>query len=358
MFDITWLYYGLENFKSVVIRNFFIKAFECTFVFIFIRSPSDLVKYTVISVVSIILGQVIMIPHALTAIKPIHVDFSDCIIHIKPLFVLSISVIAISLYTVFDKTLLGFLSSKNNVAFYEYSNRIINIPRTLIGVIGTIMYPRACKMAANHDIEGQEKYMKYSFLFTILAGFGAIFGLIAIAQPFAVIYYGKSFEICGDVIISLSPLILIVGLGDIIRTQYMIPNRMDKKYTICIILNAVVNIIFTIILIPIIGIFGAVAGTVSAELFGLIFQSYLCKEILDLKYIVKTSLFFILLGSVMLFVLNILNKIFSVSFFNVALLIIIGIIIYSAGCLLYLYLFEKFLFNTIKMKVLKLFGFK
>jgi len=49
LFDITWLFYGLENFKSVVIKNTLIKIFECALVFIFVKSPNDLGIYTFIS---------------------------------------------------------------------------------------------------------------------------------------------------------------------------------------------------------------------------------------------------------------------------------------------------------------------
>ena len=38
IFDITWLFYGLENFKSVVIKNALIKIFECICVFIFVET--------------------------------------------------------------------------------------------------------------------------------------------------------------------------------------------------------------------------------------------------------------------------------------------------------------------------------
>ena len=33
LFDITWLFYGIENFKSVIIKNFVIKIIQCICIF-------------------------------------------------------------------------------------------------------------------------------------------------------------------------------------------------------------------------------------------------------------------------------------------------------------------------------------
>ena len=159
LFDITWLFYGLENFKSVVIKNAVVKIVECILIFVFVHSPSDLWKYTVISTMGLLLGQVVMLPQAIHLVPWMRFARKDMKRHIKPLLVFSISVIAVSLYTVFDKTLLGLLTNKENVAFYEYSNKIITIPKTIIGVVGTVMFPRACRLAARGDSAGQRKYI-------------------------------------------------------------------------------------------------------------------------------------------------------------------------------------------------------
>ena len=37
LFDITWLFYGLENFKSVVVKNTAVKVIECVLIFCFVK---------------------------------------------------------------------------------------------------------------------------------------------------------------------------------------------------------------------------------------------------------------------------------------------------------------------------------
>ncbi|MCD7778218.1 MAG: oligosaccharide flippase family protein, partial [Clostridiales bacterium] len=43
--DITWLFYGLEKFKLIAIRNAVIKAIETVCIFCFVKNSSDIVIY-------------------------------------------------------------------------------------------------------------------------------------------------------------------------------------------------------------------------------------------------------------------------------------------------------------------------
>ena len=104
LFDITWFFYGIENFKSVVIKNFILKILETSLIFILVRTVNDLYIYTFIMVGSTILGYLILFPQVIIYVKPIKFGWVDVKEHIKPLLLLSIAVIASSLYTFFDKT--------------------------------------------------------------------------------------------------------------------------------------------------------------------------------------------------------------------------------------------------------------
>lgn len=351
LFDITWLFYGLENFQSVVIRNTIIKVAECVLIFTLVKSSDDLWIYATIVSCGLALGQLVMIPQAIKIVKPIRFSREDVKKHIKPLFVLSIAVAAVSLYTVFDKTLLGLMTIKENVAYYEYASKIINIPKMVIGVIGTVTFPAACKMVERWDYVGHRKFVKTSMTLTCLIGFAAVFGLIAVADPLALLYYGKSFAKCGGIIKSLSPAIIIIGLGNNLRMQYLIPKKMDKSYTICICLNAVVNLILSISLIPLLGIYGAVIGTVAAETFGLLYQMWLCKEVISLKELVREIIPFSIIGLVMFVVVRVILSFWKQSWVSLIGVIVIGGALYILLACLYLRFFDRELYDKLFDKV-------
>lgn len=354
LFDITWLFYGLENFKSVVIKNAIVKIVECICIFLFVKEPNDLMIYAFINAVSILLGQIIMIPQAIKMVKPVKFGLEDAKKHIKPLLVFSISVIASFMYTVFDKTLLGLMSTKDNVAFYEYSNKIVNVPKTIIGVTGTVMFPRACRLAAQGTVEGQRRYINYSYIITSFIGMASMFGLIGISTPFAIVYFGKSFQTCGKIMALMSPLVYVVGAGDIIRTQYMIPNHMDKEFNICIILNAVINLVLSILFIPIIGVYGAVLGSVSAEVFGFVVQIIICRKFINVRDIIKELLPFSVIGALMLVSIQAIS--FGIDMaLPVKLLIEVGVggIVYCTLSIVYLCIFKKDIKRRIFSKLIK-----
>ena len=60
-------------------------------------------------------------------------------------------------------------------------------------------------------------------------------------------------------------------------------------------------------LIPIIGIYGAIIGTVCAELFGLIYQMYYSKELYPAKSVFKNLIPFLISGFIMLLTLKLID---------------------------------------------------
>lgn len=341
IFDITWFFQGIEDFKSVVVRNSLIKLFEGIAIFTLVKTADDLWLYSVIASGAWLLGQLAMIPQALRIVKPIGFSKDEVLQHIKPLLVLSIAVIAVSLYTVFDKTLLGIMTTKENVAYYEYSNKIINIPKMIIAVIGTVLFPRACKLAYEGVIVGLKKYMNYSIIATAMIGFASFWGLMATANAIAILYYGKDFAVCGSVIMALSPNILIIELGGILRAQYLIPKQMDKEYTICICLNAAINLVLSIALIPACGIYGAIIGTTAAELFGLIYQMRLSKEVILWKDLCKECFPFCIIGFAMFLILRVLTYFMDMSIINLVIQVVVGTFAFSVMTFAYLMLFRR-----------------
>ncbi len=345
LFDITWLFYGLQNFSSVVKKNTIVKVIECMAIFALVKSPDDLWKYTAINAVGMFLGQAIMIPQAIRIVRPIRLKATDMREHIKPLLIFSVSVIASTMYTTFDKTLLGLMSTKENVAFYEYANKIVSIPQALIGVFGTVMFPRACKFATEGNKKEQIRFVKYSFVGAAFIGMGTLFGLLTLGDQLIVLYLGEAFQTSGHVAKALSPLAYIVGTGSILRSQCMIPNHMDKEFNLCIVYNAVINLLLSCALIPVLGIYGAVIGTLSAEIFGLTYQLIKCRSIFPLKTIVTCSIPFAFAGMFMFVVLKAMTMRMENTLRNFLIEFFVGILVYMIAIICYYRILRKETFN-------------
>lgn len=348
LFDITWFFHGLENFRSVVIRNAIVKVLECVLIFLFVKTAGDLWVYALITCGSILFGYLLLIPMALRVAKPIKFGKEDLRIHIKPMLVFSVSVIAVTLYTVFDKTLLGLMATKEDVAYYEYANKIIALPRTFVAIISTVVFPRACAMAEAGDIEGQKKYLNISLLTVGFMGFASLFGFLGVARSFSVIYYGESFAKSGEAMMAMCSLPLIIGLGEVVRSQYLIPNGMDKEYVLSIIVCAVINVALSTLLIPFLGIYGAIIGTCSAELIGCVLQIFFCRRFVSTKNILIKLLPFAVMGLIMFGGIELLKCFLDESILALLVEIFSGAALYCLMALLYVFLFEKSVWSSIK----------
>lgn len=329
IFDLTWLFYGLEKFKIVTLRNAVVRLLNTACIFLFVKVPDDLWIYTTIMTSTVMIGNLIMIPQVVKTIKPIKISFSDLREHIKPLFTLFAAVVAATLYTVFDKTLLGILATKSDVAFYEYSDKIINIPKMFITVISTVLYPKACMYAKEKDFINLKKNAELSMTVSSIIGFASAFGIVAIANEFAVLYYGKSFAATGMVMTAMSPLILIIGIGEVFRSQFIYALKKDKDMVKILSLNALVNIVISSIMIPRLGIYGAVIGTMAAEITGLCIEIFIVRKYISITIFTRNMLPYAVAGLIMYIGVKAVSNVIGSGIKGLLLQILSGVIIYG-----------------------------
>ena len=299
LLDINWFFFGIENFKITVTRNAFIKVISAFSIFIFVKKQDDLYIYSLILVIGTIISQAILWFFIKQYIYFVRVKIKDILEHLKPNLVLFVPVIAVSIYKVMDKIMIGSLSSMTQVGFYENSEKIINIPLGFIVALGTVMLPRMSNLLANGLLEESKKYISISMEFVMFIAIGSSFGLAAIAPIFVPIFLGREFTDCIDVVVLLVITILFIAWANVIRTQYLIPKKMDKVYIVSTALGAVVNFGINIFLIGIYGAKGASIGTIFAEFSVALYQTIKVKDDLDIKLYLKKSIVYIFPGLAM-----------------------------------------------------------
>lgn len=299
VFDINWFFSGLERFKIIVIRNCVIKLLSLVAILVFVKRKTDLFIYVLIIVVSALVSQLAVWPflrHEICWTKP---TWNEVKKHIKPNLILFIPVVAVSLYKIMDKIMIGVFSTKIQVGFYENSEKIINIPQALINSLGTVMLPRVTHLLANGEVDRSKEYIRDSMQYAMGTSVGAAFGLMGIAPNFAGWFFGSGFDACAILIAGLAPTIIFNAWANVLRTQYLIPMNKDRSYITSVSAGAIVNLFINILLIGKMGAFGAVLGTFVAEFAVMFIQTlYVYKEIEVKKYI-KDNIVFIVAGLLM-----------------------------------------------------------
>lgn len=328
LFDINWLFFGLEKFKLTIIRNVIIKVVSTIFIFLFIKKSEDLIIYTFILSISSLITQLSLWAFVKKEVKFIKPKWVDVKKHIKSNIILFIPVIAVSIYKVMDKIMLGNLSNIEQVGLYESAEKIVNVPIALIAALGTVMLPRTTNLLSNNNEKKAKEYLKNTSLFIIFISLPIIFGLFSVSDKLTILYFGEEFKDASILIKILSIDIIFIGIANVIRTQYLIPKEKDKEYIISVIVGAVINFIMNCIFIPIYNAKGAVIGTLCAEIAVCIIQIILSKEKIILRKDLKKVLGFIISSIVMYLSINYIGIYIKNDIMNIGIKIFLGIIIY------------------------------
>ena len=246
-------------------------------------------KYTIINVIGITSSQIVLWFMLKKYISFQLVSLRDILFHIKPNIVLFIPVIAISLYNLMDKVMLATMTNYHEVGFFETSEKIIQIPLSIVTAIGTVMLPKMSNLVSEGYHGLSEGYIKKSVNITVLVISAMAFGIMAVSKEFMPLFYGKGFSTNIILFQILLPSCIFMAVANIVRTQYLMPYKLDRIYIQSTIIGALVNITINFLLIPKYSSIGASIGTLVAEASVCIYQ-IICirKEIAILNYIYET----------------------------------------------------------------------
>ena len=328
LFDVNWFFFGMEKFKLTVTRNSIIKLATMASIFLFVKDTDDLWIYTTIMSVGYLVSAIALWPQLhryVTYRKP---KGKDIIKHIKPNLVLFIPVIAISVYNTMDKIMLGKFTTKAQVAFYDKSEEVMQIPNTFINALTMVMLPRMTSLIKHNEVEKGQQYIVNSMRFAIMMSCATSFGLAAVANDFAPLFFGKEFLPCATLIVWLAPIGIIKAWANVIRTQHLIPNCKDRIYVVSVVAGAVVNFVMNLLLIPHLGGVGAVIGTISAEACVMLYQTIEVRKELPISTYIKQNIAFPVIGMIMFVIVRFLEKIWPQSVLSLIAQIGIGAMVY------------------------------
>lgn len=351
LLDINWFFFGIEEFKLTVIRNTIIKLASVLSIFIFVKNSDDLYLYSLILALSTLISQMVLWGYLKKYIKFTRITKEEIFSKVRPIFILFIPVIAVSIYKIMDKIMLGSMSSMIQVGYYENSEKIMNIPIGVITALGTVMLPKMSNLYANGNESEGKKYIGLSLEFIMFISFGAMFGLIGVSPVLIPIFLGNKFIDCINIVSVIAVTIVFLAWANVIRTQFLIPKKKDKIYIVSTTIGASVNLLINFLLIKRYGAIGASIGTIFAEASVCIYQSIMVRKELNIKSYIKRVSFYSIPGIIMCISIRMLGDILGKSVFTGLIQIGVGGVIYVGLCLIYMILIK----NEIIIKAIKKF---
>lgn len=329
--DVTWFFYGVEDFKKASIRNMIIKVLGIILIFTFVKSSNDLGLFILINAGSGVLGQAIMWFQLRQYITFQKVSTKGVIQHLRPNILLFVPQIATSIYTMLDVSMLGYLyDNVAHVSYYQQAQRFIKMFLFFITSIGAVMLPRI----ANMNTKGEEakaeitRFLQITLRMALYLAIPMIVGIITLIPSFIAWFMDAEFQIVTPLIIFTTPIILFISLSNVYGTQYMLPTGMTKEYTKSVVAGAITNAILNFILMPKYGAFGAIVASGISEFMVTVIQWKYVHNKIDLKIRIKNIYKYILSSIVMGFVVYTICQELPPNIFS-------NFVAIGSGCLVY-----------------------
>ncbi|ORJ31315.1 polysaccharide biosynthesis protein [Streptococcus oralis subsp. tigurinus] len=348
--DISWLFQGLEDFRKITVRNIAVKLVGVISIFIFIKSANDLYLYVFLLTIFELLGQLSMWLPARQFIGKLHFDWKSAKYHLRPVILLFLPQIAISLYVTLDRTMLGVLASTKDVGIYDQALKLVNILLTLVTSLGSVMLPRVSSLLSSGDHKAVNKMHEMSFFIYNLVIFPIMSGMLIVNDDFVQFFFGHDFQDARYAIAIMISRMFFIGWTNIMGIQILIPHNKNKEFMISTTVPAILSVALNLIFLPQLGYVGAAIVSVLTEALVWGIQLHFTRCYLKEVPIVRNMLKIILVSCLMYALLSLLKSILSFTpMLNVGIYTIAGGIIYLSLI---------FLFKVLNLRELKQLLFK
>lgn len=266
IFDISWLYQGVEAFRTIAVKNSLMKLLSVILIFAFVKERTQLVMYTVIVQGSVLAGNLSLWFHLSKTVGPPSLRALDIRRHIRGSLVYFIPAVATSVYTMLDKSMIGWMTqSEFENGYYEQAHKIEQILVTVLTSLSTVMLPRLKYMFSVGDREQVRSMIDTAMRFILMLSLPMLTGMLILAPDVIPWFLGAGYEECVGLLQIFSFLLVIVGLNNIVGKQCLMAADRQKYYNCGVILGALVNVALNFTLIPRYASVGAAVASVVSE---------------------------------------------------------------------------------------------
>lgn len=352
IFDISWFFIAMEDFKKTVTRNIIVKIIGLILIFTFVKKPSDIYIYILINSSIVFLGSLTLWLFIKEYIGKFHIKNVNIKQHINGAALILIPQFSIQTYTSLDKILIGKLSTIEQVGFYDQSQRIARIALAIVTSLSVVLMPRIANMFARNEVKKVEEYIVKSVNFTLVSSVFIMSVIIGISKNFVPWFFGSEFNVIILYMMLTSLIILFIAVGGVFANQYTLPTNKNKEYIIPLVAASVINITLNLILVPKFQALGGVISIVITEFIVCLLRIILVRKYLNIKKIFKGTYGYYFAGALSAICVYVSGDFIIGGFLGLVIQGFVGLIVY----IMILYIIDnpikKEIVNKIKEKKL------
>lgn len=306
-FGVEWFYQAIEQYDYITARNLIIKTISIILLFVFVKSPEDIIPYSIVTVIGTVGSNflnLLRLPKLIDIRGKYELNLKQ---HIKPIFILFFYYAATTIYTNLDVLMLGFLTDNTIVGYYNASVKLKNVLVSVVTALGAVALPRASYYLSNKENDKFTSLIRTSLNYVLLISLSLGIYCTIEAKPIMLLLAGNGYEGAITSMMWIMPSIIFIGIGSITAWQLLIPLGRDRCTLIGAIVGAVVDFGINWLLIPKYGAAGASIGTLCAEICVVVVQITGLRDIIklyvDKKDIAKISMG-VIAGALILYFVN------------------------------------------------------
>ncbi|WGE65247.1 oligosaccharide flippase family protein [Actinobacillus equuli subsp. equuli] len=275
---VEWLYKGIEQYSYITIRSIIFKFIAFFLVFACVKTEADYSVYAFIIIFATVGSGIVNLYNLRKIIIIKRFENYDFKSHLKPMMTFFITTIAVAFYVNVSVALLGFIQGNEEVGYYNAAYRIKDVMVSIITSLGAVLLPRLSYYIENNMQDKFNEIVSKSTQFIFILSIPLVIFCILFAKPSVLILAGSAYSGSIVPLQVLALIIFIVGLSNLTGIQMLIPLKKEQYLCYSVVIAAVINMVFNLILIPQYGAIGVAVSVVVAEVSILIYQIYILRS--------------------------------------------------------------------------------
>lgn len=327
IFNIDWLYAGMEEYVYISTRSLIIKFLSIVLLFAFVKDREDYIIYALITSFATSGNYLFNVLRIKAKVK---FQLTNLKIrkHLRPITIMFVTILATDLYNQIDVTMIGYWYSSQEIGYYSNAVKLIRIIYVMTTAINSTAIPRMSYFYANQNKIGFAQIFNIIFKLLILLTVPIFIGIFLLREKIVIVLFGSEFLPSAPVVAILSSLIIIISVSHLIGSVVLTVTNNERYLMRATLTGVIVNIIGNALLIPPYGIYGASVASVIAECAVLFVHYVYSKKYYRLLISVQFTISIVAANILMTVVLQLMSKINISDIFGLILSIFCGAFAY------------------------------
>ena len=333
--DASWYYQALEQFKTLMVRNFIVKIAGVLLIFLLVRDKDDLLLYILIQGGTALVANALLRVNVMRRLVRIPLTQLRFRWHIRQTMVYFVPTVATSIYTVLDRTMIGAITGDMaQSGFYEQAHKMVNMLIAVVTGLNVVVGVRTSYLFGKQRDEEVRQHVHRTLRFMLTAACPLAAGLCACAGTFVPWFYGSDYLPVVTLMRLFAPLIILIGVSNLLGALYLTPSGQRRRSNHALLIGALINLVLNLILIPTVGVTGAVIASVTAEAVIALLYLRLSARFIDLRWVFLYTVRYGALAGGMAVPVYLLGRLLGGHFTTTLIQVAVGMLLYSAALIL------------------------